>query len=161
LSTREQSPTEHGTRSRSSWPATSGRPVRLIALLAATITTTIIWLIAHALGVDFTLRASGKSTTVDLPAVIGFTLGIAAIGWAALAVLERYTRRAATIWTRVAGGVFVLSLIPIFAEQAAAGTRTTLVLMHVSVAAILVPLLRRSARATTSDAASVQPHRQP
>jgi Family of unknown function (DUF6069) len=122
----------------------NARRNRLIALFAATIATSLIWLIAHAFGADFTLRASGRSTTVGLPAVVGFTLGFAGLGWAALALLERYTRRAATLWTRLAGGVYLLSLIPIFAEQAGAGTRTALVLIHTSVAAILIPLLRRT-----------------
>jgi hypothetical protein len=142
MSTREQSPTE---------PVAPGRPPtvprrrrrRLIAMLAATLATSVIWLIAHALGADFTLRASGQSVTVGLPAVIGFTLWFAGLGWAALALLERYTRRAATLWTLLASAVFLLSVIPIFAEHATAGTRAALVLIHTSVAVILIPLLRR------------------
>jgi hypothetical protein len=149
MRTQEQPPIEQVTR-RNLSTATSSRGIRLIAMVAAAIATSLVWLIANALGVDFALRASGNSMKVGLPAVVGFTLAITGIGWAVLALLERYTRRPATLWTRLAVTVFVLSVIPIFAEHATTGTRIALVLIHASVAAILIPLLRRSARATTT-----------
>nr|WP_245651549.1 DUF6069 family protein [Streptosporangium amethystogenes] len=84
--------------------------------------------------------------------VIGFTLVLALLGWGALAVLEQYIRRARTIWTVIAIAVLMLSFVPILGVEATSGTKSMLSLMHLAVAAVLIPRLRRSApkpRATT------------
>lgn len=82
---------------------------------------------------------------VGLPLVIGFTLVLALLGWGALAVLERYIRRARTIWTMIAIAVLMLSFVPILGVEATSGTKSVLSLMHLAVAAVLIPMLRRSA----------------
>ena len=122
------------------------RSLRAAGMLTAAVATSTVWLIGTGLGATFTLTSSGKSVVINLPAVIGFTLWFAALGWAALALLEHYTRSAATIWTRLAVGVLAVSFAPIFLEHGTAGTRSALVLIHLSVAAIMVPALRYTAR---------------
>jgi hypothetical protein len=156
MSTSERSPIDQVPRGQGHSTVTSVRRARLIAIVAATIATSLIWLVGHVLGANFTVQASAKSITIDLPAVIGFTLCFSGSGWATLALLERYTRRPMTTWTLLAGSVYLVSVVPIFAEQATAGTRTALVLIHTSVAAILIPLLRRTARDTSAHADQVK-----
>jgi hypothetical protein len=121
------------------------RILRVTAMLIAAAATSAVWLLAHAAGASFTLMASGKTLTIGLPAVIGFTLWFSGLGWITLALLERYSGSAAKIWTRLAAGVLLLSLVPIFAEHASAGTRTALLLIHLTVATVLIPVFRHTA----------------
>jgi hypothetical protein len=125
---------------------TRRRTLRATAMLIAAAATSVVWLLAHAAGASFTLMASGKTLTIGLPAVIGFTLWFSGLGWITLALLERYSGSAAKTWTRLAAGVLLLSLVPIFAEHASAGTRTALLLIHLTVAAVLIPVFRHTAK---------------
>ncbi|BFO15443.1 hypothetical protein SHKM778_18310 [Streptomyces sp. KM77-8] len=60
--------------------------------------------------------------------------------WTLLAVLERSgIRRARTIWTVTACTVLLLSFLPLTANDMDAATRTSLALMHLAVAAVLIP----------------------
>lgn len=127
---------------------TRRRRERAAAPLAATVATGAVWLAGHVLGVDYLLRDSIGKATISLPVVIVFTLIFGFLGWAALAVLEHYTRRAVTAWTVLATAVTLLSLLPILAEHATGGTKAALAVIHLSVAAVLIPLLRRSASPT-------------
>jgi Family of unknown function (DUF6069) len=128
--------------------AVGRRRFRLGVVVGAAVATSTVWLLAHALGANFTLSAASSSITLNLPTVIGFTLWFGGLGWAALALLERYSRKASTIWTRLAVTVLPLSIIPIFVEHATVQTRTALVLIHLTVAAVLIPLMRRTTRAS-------------
>jgi hypothetical protein len=65
-------------------------------------------------------------------------------GWGLLAVLERTTRRARSVWTSVAVAVFVLMLPSLPGCTAAEGF--VLVLLHTAVAVPLVVGLRRTSR---------------
>jgi hypothetical protein len=105
------------------------------------------WLAAHLLDVPLTVTMQGQSPMkIDIGVVLATALTASLAGWGSLALLERLTTRAGTIWTALA----ILALIASFAApafaDASAGTKTTLVLMHVTVAAILIPGLRRTAR---------------
>ncbi|MGX7678819.1 DUF6069 family protein [Jatrophihabitans sp. DSM 45814] len=121
------------------------RLARAYALGCAAVATSAVWGVAKAAGVDFKLTDSQGSVVIGLPTVIGFTLFCAGLGWAALAVLERFSARAIRIWTGLAVGVLALSIVPIFLEHATAGTRTSLIFIHVAVAAVLIPSFRKSA----------------
>jgi hypothetical protein len=84
-----------------------------------------------------------------LPEIVGATLIFGLLGWASLVLLEQYVPRARTVWTVLAGGVLVLSAALVVEVHASDGTKTMLSLIHVSVAAVLIPLMRRSARPTS------------
>ncbi|CAG7628711.1 DUF6069 family protein [Actinacidiphila bryophytorum] len=120
------------------------RRARAVAVGAATLLPAAVWLPAYALGVRFVLTDSQGTATVNLPVVLAFSLLFALLGWASLALLERLTRRAPTWWTTLAATVAALSLVPVFAEDATAGTKAALTLIHLTVAATLIPLLRRT-----------------
>jgi hypothetical protein len=126
---------------------------RALAVLATVAVGALIWLVAHAV-LDIDLRVPdgpGSTTTTELalPAVLIGTAVVSLLGWALLAVLERVTAaRARGLWTGAALLVLVLSLFaPLFGEGLGVGNRVTLVLLHLSVGAILVPAFRRDARA--------------
>jgi hypothetical protein len=125
----------------------SVRRARGLAVGGAVLATSLIYIVAHALGTDFKLTDPGKTEAhaLILPEIIVFTIVFSLLGWGALALLERYTRRAKTIWTALAITVLVLSFVPLAIEQATSDTKIMLSLIHLAVAVTLVPVLRRSA----------------
>jgi Family of unknown function (DUF6069) len=74
--------------------------------------------------------------------VAGGSLVAALAGWALLALLERFTARARTIWTAIALLVALLSLAgPLSILATTEANVLALALMHVVVAAVLIPIL--------------------
>ena len=124
---------------------TTPRRVRGVAVAAAVLTTGTLYVAGRALGTDFKLTDPGKAEAhqLILPEIAVFTLVFALLGWGTLALLERFTRRATTTWTALAGAVLLLSLVPIVLEQATTDTKVLLAMIHTAVAAVLVPALRR------------------
>ena len=77
--------------------------------------------------------------------MVAVSLAVSLLGWALLSLLERRTRRARGIWTATAGVVLLLFLAgPLTGAVTTAG-KVTLALLHLTVADVLVPLLRHSA----------------
>lgn len=131
--------------------ATAPGPVRTraLAVVAAVVADVLIWLIAHSV-LDIDLRipdGPGATTTSELylPAVLIGSAVIALLGWGLLALLERVASgRARALWTGIASAVLVLSLFaPVFGAGLTAGNKITLVLLHLTVGAILIPAFRR------------------
>jgi Family of unknown function (DUF6069) len=118
------------------------RTIRAGAVAAATLTNGLLWLAAAALGVDFVLSDSVGTVVIGLGTTLVATLIFGLLGWGTLAVLERLTVRAATVWTVLASLVAVVSLVPIYLEGATTGTKVALALIHLAVAAVLVPAMR-------------------
>jgi hypothetical protein len=119
---------------------------RVLALAATVAATGAVWLVAHATGVDFRLQDGGGAVVIGLGITAGFTLFFSLLGWGALALLERFSRRASVIWTRLAVSVLVLSFVPIFLETATAGTKASLFLIHLAVGVVLISRLRAGRR---------------
>jgi hypothetical protein len=121
------------------------RPVRAIAVGGAVLAASLLWLAARALGVTFRVdpHHGHPPQVLSLPLIIGFTLFFCLLGWASLALLERLTRSATTIWTALAVLVLLLSFVPIISVSASVGTKTALSLIHCSIAAVLIPAMRR------------------
>jgi hypothetical protein len=135
-------------------PATGAGPrtprqTRVMAVLGAAAATLTVWAAAGPLaGIDLTVRMGPDQPAqqVGPVAVALMTATVGLAGWALLALLERLTpRRARTAWTVVAAVALLLSLTGPLA--ATAGARTALVGMHLAAAAVLVPVLTRSAAA--------------
>jgi hypothetical protein len=87
------------------------------------------------------LGVTGEAERMTLVQACGFTLQIGLVGWVVLALLERFTRRARAIWSTLAVIVLALSFAPIWLVGATTGTRAALVVLHIAVAAVLVPLM--------------------
>jgi hypothetical protein len=81
------------------------------------------------------------------PLAVAVGSGAAALAaWALLALLERLTNRARTLWTVAAVVVLVASLAgPLSGSGITATNRTVLVLLHLTVGAVLILTLRRTA----------------
>ncbi|GBP99891.1 hypothetical protein SSP531S_12940 [Streptomyces spongiicola] len=122
--------------------------VRALAVAGAVLADALIWLVAHsALGIDLRIPDGPGSTTTSellLPAVIIGSAVVSLLGWGLLVLLERLTGRAPVLWTGAASLVLALSLFaPLFGAGLTTGNRITLVLLHLTVGAVLIPAFRR------------------
>lgn len=104
---------------------------RALTVASAVLAASAVWLVAVPLaGADLLVGRPGDRPPVEVGLVqVVLVAGLASMaGWGLLAVLERRSRRSARIWTVTALAALVLSLA----------------VMHVTVAAVLVPGLRRT-----------------
>jgi hypothetical protein len=93
-------------------------------------------------------EVSGKLPDLGLRPVAITAAGGALLGWAALAVMERFSDRAQTLWTYTAIAVLLLSIAaPLAASEVSDATRAVLVVMHLAVGAVLIPGLARTSTA--------------
>jgi hypothetical protein len=127
-------------------PTTRPRRARALAVIAATLAALAVWLITDPLlGIDLTgtTRPGSQQLQPITPALVaGASLAVALAGWALLALLERFTARARTIWTAVALLVALLSLAgPLSILASTEANVLALALMHLAVAAVLIPML--------------------
>lgn len=121
---------------------------RALAVTAAMLAALGVWSLAvPPLGVNLTVQTTpgGSVQTIGAGFVVVVSLLASVLGWGLLAVLERRIQRARTVWTAAAGVVLLLSLAgPLTAAVTTSG-EVALVAMHLSVAAVLIPLLSRTA----------------
>jgi hypothetical protein len=116
------------------------------AAASASAAALTVWIIATGL-LNLHLRihpAGGNPRVVGAGTVLVASLIASLLGWTALAILERCTTRARTVWTGAAVAVLLLSLAGPLSSRAAASTTAVLVLMHLAVAGVLIATLRRS-----------------
>lgn len=125
----------------------TSRPTRrrAAALVGAAVASATVWAVAvPLLGVDLAVWQGGPAPQpVGLVMVLAASLVAGLLGWALLALLEKFTSRGRAIWTAVAVVVAVLSLAAPLTSAASPGAALALALMHVVVAAVAVPALRQ------------------
>jgi hypothetical protein len=118
---------------------------RILGVAGANLAAAAVWAIeVPLLGIRLQTQfgnTAPQSVGIDL--VVLSALAGSLAGWGLLAILERRFARARTIWTGIAIGVLLVS----FSAPISAGTTTTtkvaLAMMHLAVAAVLIPTLRR------------------
>jgi hypothetical protein len=129
--------------STSTRPATPVGKRRALAVVGAALAPTVIWLLAPATGTELRVTLANLGPmVVSLPFVIGTALGASLAGWGALAMLQRFTSHARTLWTGLAIAALLASFGPVAIVDTSAGARALLALMHVTVASILILGLR-------------------
>lgn len=127
-------------------PSTRPWRARALAVIAAALAALAVWLVTDPLlGIDLTgptAPGSEELQSITPAMVAGGSLIAALAGWALLALLERFTARARTIWTVIALLVALLSLAgPLSILASTEANALALALMHVAVAAVLIPIL--------------------
>lgn len=132
---------------------------RAAVVLGAVAAPALVWLAADPLlGQRLRITEEGGGDdprTMEIGAfpVVALALVVALAAWALLATLERFAvRRARTVWLAVAIAVLALSALPLTGTGMTYGTRVPLALMHLAVAAVLLPGLagRRAEAAPVS-----------
>ncbi|MEV7787795.1 DUF6069 family protein [Streptomyces sp. NPDC088106] len=124
------------------------RKRRSVATVLAVLAPVLVWLVTDPL-LGHRLRIVDGEQTLDIGvvpvAVVALLTSLS--GWGLLAALERSGAPGArAIWTAVAGAVLAVSFLPFIGDGMDAGTRLSLALMHVAVAAVLIPGLGARSR---------------
>ncbi|ADL46817.1 DUF6069 family protein [Micromonospora aurantiaca] len=131
-------------------PTVTARPNRrrdrLLTVFAATAAALLGWVVAVPIaGVELIARSGSTDQRVTPVAVVVSTLLAGLAGWALLALLERLTARARTVWTVVAGLVLLVSLLGPLGGGVGGAATLTLVALHLVAGAVLITGLRRTA----------------
>ena len=116
------------------------------AVLGATAAAVAIWAVATAAGAQLTVsfgpgQPLQKVTVVNV--VVAALVGSLA-GWGVLALLRRFTAKPQAVWTVIAIVVALVSLAGPLSPTASAGTKVSLVAMHLAVATVVIAVLRRT-----------------
>jgi len=116
------------------------------AVLGATAAAVAIWIVATLAGAELTVsfgpgQPIQKITVVN---VIVTALVASLAGWGLLALLRRFATNARAIWTAIAIIFALLSLGGPLSAIASAGTKVSLVAMHLAVATVVIAGLRRT-----------------
>lgn len=129
-------------------PAPSPLRRRALGVAAAVVAPLAVWAIGALAGVDYTVESPGQpATVIGAGAIVMIALVAALLGWAALALLERFaTRVARPVWISLAIVVTVLSFVPVLSVEATGGAKLALGATHVAVAVALIALLPRPRR---------------
>ena len=120
----------------------------LLAVGGGVLAPAVVWLVSQATGVNLSVSLPGQPTMVIGLAMVAATALLAGLAvWGLLVVLEHFFAQARAIWT----GAALVGLLASFGAPASVQTtgsaRLTLLLMHLSVAAALIPVLRGTTRA--------------
>ncbi|MFB9346236.1 DUF6069 family protein [Streptomyces heliomycini] len=132
----------------------SARRRRLGVTALAVLAPVLVWLVADPL-LGHRLRIADGERTLDVGAAPVAVVALLAslCGWGLLAALERLgARRARAVWTGAAGAVLAVSFMPFLGDGMDGGTRISLALMHLAVAAVLIPGLGGRPPASTTGA---------
>lgn len=119
----------------------------LVATLAAMVATTLVAALAHAAGVDFEVPDGGEA--IPLPGFAVVTGFFSVVGIVIAAALLRWSARPARLFVRTAVSLTALSLVPPLLCGANAATVTTLLVLHLIPATVMIPALARSLRTRT------------
>jgi hypothetical protein len=127
---------------------TSPWQARALAIVDAIVLNIVILLAGRVITGDWPVASVGDDEqTIGVVAVIVVTALAGLAAWGLLALLERVTARARTMWTAVAVVVFLLSLLGPLGSGVGMSSKVVLALMHLGAATTIVPLMLRSIRA--------------
>ncbi|XAS67586.1 DUF6069 family protein [Micrococcaceae bacterium Sec5.7] len=114
---------------------------RGLSVAAAAALALIEWIVVVKLaGIPLTIEEmyAGASREVGWAAVIVTAVGSGLAAWLLLAVLERFTAKGPRIWVVTAVAALLLSVSGPLSAASTIGVQVALILMHVSVAAVLI-----------------------
>lgn len=116
---------------------------RAVAVLGGAVAAGLVFVVASALGVVVEVPESpgGDPTALILPRVLLLAAVSGALGWALATVLERRAARPRRTWTTTALAVLVLSMAPVVGLGPSSAETVVLTLLHVVVAAVVVPMV--------------------
>jgi len=119
---------------------------RILGVAGATVAAVAVWSIeVPLLGIGLqTQYGNAAPQGVGIASVVVSSLAASLAGWGLLAILERRFARARVIWTAIAIAVLLASLSVPLSAGATTTAKVSLAMMHLAVAAVLIPTLRRA-----------------
>jgi predicted permease len=100
------------------------------------------------LGTHLNVRlGDGHIQTIAIGQVIGVTVAVSLLGWLLLALLERRTPHARRLWIIIALAALAASLALPVAVATTSSAVAGLIVMHVTVGAVVIPVMAHTARA--------------
>ncbi|MBL7255544.1 DUF6069 family protein [Paractinoplanes lichenicola] len=117
---------------------------RMLVVGAAVLASVVAWVVGEPLlGHDLVVQSPGQPVMdLGVGQIVFMAAVFSLVGWAALAILERFTARAVLIWTIAAFVVLAVSFVPFVSVEASSGSKIVLAVTHVALAAVLIPGLR-------------------
>lgn len=127
------------------------RKARLVAVVGSALAATVIWALATLAMGDLNQPSfddrGPQPLTGAVVVIAALTCGL--LGWFVIAMLERVTSHPRRLWRIIAPLALLLSLAgPLSGHGVSGNVRLALVLMHLAVAAILIPLLSATSSST-------------
>ena len=118
---------------------------RILGVAGATLAAVAVWAIeVPLLGIRLeTQFGNAAPQGVGIAAVVVSSLVGSLAGWGLLALLERRFAQARAIWTGIAIPVLLASFSLPLSAGTTTSTKVALAMMHLAVAAVLIPTLRR------------------
>jgi hypothetical protein len=141
----------HTTTARAMPDIKQGR-ARALCAAGGALTAALAWIVeVPLLGIHLNFRfGTGHLQTIPVGQVVGASLAASLLGWLLLAMLERRTPHARTLWTTIT----LVALAASLALPLAAATTTSavagLIVMHLTVGAAVIPAMARTAGALTA-----------
>jgi hypothetical protein len=130
---------------------TYAKPIRVhgrnrLAVVGITVAAALAWwaILAHAFGITLDAQ-QGSLMHIGAGQVFFASAVLAFLGWGLLAILERRTPNARTVWTVVATIVCLTSLGSPLSGGIGVGAKLGLASLHLVVGAIVILGLRRTA----------------
>src|SRR5258708_6244024 len=125
---------------------TVGARTPMGAVLGATASAVAIWAVAKLAGAELPV-SFGPGQPIQKITVVHVVVAVL-VGWRAcwslLGLLRGFTARAGTVWTVAAIVAVLVSLAGPLSAIASAGTKASLVAMHLAVATVLIAILRQT-----------------
>jgi hypothetical protein len=136
------------TTTASAVPQIKHGRARALSAAGGALAAALAWIVeVPLLGIHLNVRfGAGHIQTITIGQVIGVAVAASLLGWLLLALLERRTRRARIRWTTVALAALAASLALPLAFASTTSAVAGLIVMHLTVGAVVIPALARTAR---------------
>jgi hypothetical protein len=122
---------------------------RALCAAGGALAAALAWVVeVPLLGIHLDFRfGTGRIQTIAAGQVIGIALAASLLGWLLLALLERRTPHARTLWTTIALAALAASLTLPLAAATTASAAAGLIVMHLAVGAAVIPATAHTAQA--------------
>ena len=136
------------TTTASAVPQIKHGRARALSAAGGALAAALAWIVeVPLLGIHLNVRfGAGHVETISIGQVIGVTVAASLLGWLLLALLERRTPRARSLWITVALAALAASLALPLAFASTTSAVAGLIAMHLTVGAVVIPALARTAR---------------
>jgi len=128
---------------------------RALCAAGGALAAALAWIVeVPLLGIHLNVRfgaahmhtGAGHIQTISVGQVIGVAVAASLLGWLLLALLERRTPQAWIRWTTIALAALAASLALPLAFATTSSAAAGLIVMHLTVGAVVIPAMARTAR---------------